>query len=150
MGLQPGRAPPSLAHSSGDISIRVGNVQNPSCVSRLIGKENSWVFFGCAPDTTPTTTLFFSEPKTTMVSGSPSQVTSATIAGLLFHLTAGCDFSRLAYPNIRLGYLRIRGRGENGRDEEDLREFHVNTFRREVRRFRLTDAFRRLGSLTRL
>src|SRR5882672_5997753 len=76
-------------------------------------KECSCVLFGRAPDTTATTTLFFSKPKMT-VSGFPSQVTSATVT-----LTA----------NLRLGYLCTPRHSENGSDEEYFKEFHVKTLR---------------------
>ena len=71
--------------------IRIGKAQNPSWVSDRIGKENTCVWSGVAPDTTPITTVPFSKPKT-IVFGFPSQVTSAMVADSFFHLTFGCDF----------------------------------------------------------
>jgi hypothetical protein len=76
---------------NGDVSIRTGNAQNPSCVAVPIGNDSTCVLCGRTPDTTPTTTLFFSEPRMT-VSALPSQRTSATRVGLLIHFTVGCVF----------------------------------------------------------
>jgi hypothetical protein len=126
MGLHPGRAPPSDLQSSADVSIRVGNAQNPSCVPSLSGKENTCVLFGRAPDTTPMTTLFFSEPKMTGIR-LPVAINISNSCGFSVPLDSWVRLPKAVYRNVRPGYLSTYRSAENGSHKEALGKFHLKT-----------------------
>jgi len=94
------------------------------------GKECSCVLFGRAPDTTATTTLFFSKPKMT-VSGFPSQITSATVT-----LTA----------NLRLDTCALLDTAKMEAMKNILRNFTSKLYAREVRSSRVAREARQFHS----